>query len=205
MKKYIAAFVFSALFVPALSLAATVSVMPDLTTGFAGNHPSNPSPLTQNIAVCIYAAGSKQCGSGSATFSIADGSNYQVLFSAPPTGYTYTTDANCTGVAQGDITCHVSYVDGPVDPNVYSPLPMGPYSSATVDPTADQPAQVSAPASVTSPVSTSIELPTPEQVASIATSSEEQAQIAALQAQIVQLLQQLIVLLQAKLVTLKSA
>lgn len=188
---------------PATVMAATVQVVPTITNAHGGNK------IAKDITVCIEYGNTSDCAQGVPTFTVPDGSNYTVKFQ-PPTGYNYTTDFDCNGVAQGDIKCHVDYEDGtPID-KVSNVLPL--IGTDTIPAPTPQPqvAQLVAPQiSLPTPVAVTTVAATststiPSQVAtSTATSTMSEAeQIAALQQQILELYNFLIALLQQKLVVL---
>lgn len=147
------------------ALAATVQVYPTITSSHGG------TKFAVDMTSCI----ASECAQGVPTFTVPDGAAYAVTIQ-PAAGYSYTLDSNCSGVAQGDIVCHVDYQDG-----------------ATIAP------PVAAPAPQPAPAASGTTIVIPDTISAPAT--EDQALIASLQMQIIELLKQLIVLLQAKLAT----
>lgn len=153
-----------ALAFPVMASAATVTVYPITTNAHGGT--ANAS----NMTVCI----ASDCEQGVPTFTLPDGTAYQVTFQ-PAAGYSYSADDNCAGVAQGDITCTVNYADG---------APIAP--SAPV-----------APAPIVSDAAPAVTAAVAPLESTTTLSAADQAQIDALE-QVIALLEQILALLQAQ-------
>lgn len=128
---------------PMSASAATVQIYPTITSSHGGQ------ANAQDMRSCITADGQTQCDYSVPTFTIPDGSTYSVSIT-PATGYSYSLESDCSGVAQGDTICHVDYADGYKAP-AQAPAPQ------------PAPAPQNAPTSggVSVPIPTGIPTPTP--------------------------------------------
>lgn len=166
---------------PALAFAGgQVQVYPTITNAHGG------TKFAADIYTRIVAGSYTDQQTGVPTYEIPAG-QYEVQF-FPPAGYSYSAGADCTGIVNdGELkVCQVSYSDGA--------------STAQTPPPAPQPAPtVETPTPSPSPT---VNVPTDVVVSGV--SSEEAAQIKALQEQILQLLLQLVDLLTKRLNQLQA-
>lgn len=166
---------------PFAASAATVQVYPTITNSHGG------TKFAADMTACITHDGTTDCAQSVPTFTVPDGSAYEVTIQ-PAAGYSYGLDSACSGVAQGDIICNVSYTDG-------API--------VTPPAAPTPTPQAAPAPVSQPVASSpsaapesITISIPETIGT-STSQEFQQQVIILQ-QLVALLERIITLLTAQ-------
>lgn len=183
MKKLIATLALIAFTgAPVLAFAdGQVQVYPEITNSHGG------TKFARDIYTRIVAGSYTDQQTGVPTYSIPAGP-YEVQF-FPPAGYSYSAGIDCTGtVNDGELkVCHVSYSDGA--PDVQTPPP-APQPAPTVE-------------TPTPSAGTTVNIPSSDVVGS-SVSSEEAAQIKALQEQILQLLLQLIDLLTKRLNELQA-
>jgi len=139
------------LVLPTVVFAANITVYPTIETGWGNLHPTNINQSSKDITTCIEVNNARrECQTGVPTYFVPEGASYTILFQ-PPTGYTYSYDNNCSGVATRDentnmavdVTCHVNYTDKPLDPTKLEVqdkggwlevLANGPFSNPTPDP-----------------------------------------------------------------------
>lgn len=181
MKKIIISILLTiGILVPAAAFAdAQVEVYPLVTNSHGGTLFGS-----QLSATITYESGQTQDQSGVPTYDLGTGPVDYAVTADSFAGYSAALDSGCSGtVLEGSTTvCTISWSDGAPVASTTAPQP------AAATPSLSPPATPSS--------STTIVFPDASQVS---TSTDDQAQIAALQQEIIQLLQELVALLQAKI------